>query len=115
MKLPWEKDPHDHEANYRKPVPVAERVRVAIKAAAVVGAGVAFRFATLDRTHEGAKLLIAVGAALLVAGITDLVYMRTHELELIFLTSPRQQRLVHAGVTVAGVLLLVAGALAYAG
>ena len=115
MRLPWERDPNDREANYRKPVPAAERYRIGIKAAAVVLAGVIYRFASLDRSEEGAKLVMAIGAALLVAGVTDLIYMRNHELELIFLKSTKQQRLVHIGMAMAGIALLAAGRLAYSG
>ena len=115
MKLPWEKDPNDREANYKRPVPDAERYRIGIKAAAAVVAGVAFRFAISDRANEGAKFAMAVGSALLVAGVTDLVYMRKHDLELIFLKTKTQQRLVQRLVVAAGALLLLAGLLAYAG
>ena len=113
MKLPWENDPHDREANYKRPIPAAERYRIGIKAAGAVLAGVAYRFAVVDRSHEGAKFCLALGTALLVAGITDLVYMRNHELEQIFLKTPAQQRLVQKFVAVAGLALLGAGTLAY--
>lgn len=114
MKLPWERDPHDLEASYRKPVPRADGIRLGIKAAAVVGAGVGFRFWILDRTHEGAKLVIALGGALLVAGLTDLVYLRRHELDLIFLRGKRQQRMLQTALAGVGAALLLLGALAYA-
>ena len=115
MKLPWERDPNDLEANYKRPVPEAERYRIGIKAGAAVLAAVAFRFAIADRSDEGAKFAMAVGAALLVAGITDLVYMQKHDLELIFLKTKAQQQLVQRLVVAGGVLLVLAGLLAYAG
>ena len=114
MKLPWERNPHDREANYRKPVPRAEGLRVGIKGAAIVGGGVAYRFAILDRTHEGAKLILVAGAAMLIAGITDLVYLRSHEIDRIFLKTTAQQRAVQWTLVAAGVVLLVMGAVAYA-
>src|SRR5687768_1905840 len=40
MKLPWEKDPHDLEANYLKPVPTSEAIRLGTKFALIVAAGV---------------------------------------------------------------------------
>jgi hypothetical protein len=115
VKLPWEKDPNDREANYKRPVPAAERYRIGIKAFAALAAAIAVRFWVEDRSAQGAKLTIALGATLLIAAVTDLVYMRKHDLELIFLKTPEQQRLVQKGVVVAGLALLAAGTLAYAG
>ncbi len=115
MRWPWEKDPNDREANYRRPVARAEVIRLSVKAAIAVAAGIGFRFASLDAADEGAELAIALGAAVAGAGITDLVYMRRHEIEQIFLTSPSRQRLARVGLVLAGVALLVAGTLAYAG
>lgn len=115
MKLPWERDPNDLEANYQRPVPRADVIRLAVKTCVAVAAGVAWRFAILDGTHEGAKLVIALGVSLASAGITDLVYMQRYELEQIFLTSKRSQRLVRIGLAAGGAALLTAGTLAYAG
>lgn len=114
MKLPWEKDPNDREANYRRPVPRADIIRLGVKTAIAVTAGLGFRLVSLDGKDEGAKLVAALGVALLGAGIADLVYMRTNELEQIFLKSVGQQRLVAAAVAALGLILLVVGGLAWA-
>ena len=113
FKLPWEKDPDDREANYRKPIPRRELIRLYAKAALVVAAGMWFKFASETRSHEGAKLSLALGAALVGAGLVDLFFLRRHEIEQIFLTSRRQQIAVRAVVLLAGLALLVAGGLAY--
>ena len=115
MKLPWEHDPNDLEANYKRPIPRADVIRLTVKAAVAVAAGVAWRFAILDGMHEGAKLVIALGVALAFAGVADLVYMQRYELEQIFLTSRESQILVRIGLAAGGVVLLAAGMLAYAG
>ena len=113
FKLPWEKDPDDLEANYRKPIPRRELIRLYLKAALGVTAGLWFKFASETRSHEGAKLALAVGAALMGVGLVDLLYLRRYEIEQIFLTSRRQQIVVRVVVLLAGLALLVGGGLAY--
>lgn len=113
FKLPWERDPDDLEANYRRPIPRRELIRIYSKAVVGVGAGLWFKFSSETRTHEGAKLAMALGVVLLGAGLIDLLILKRHEIEQIFLTSRRMQIVVRACVLAAGVALLVAGSLAY--
>ena len=114
FKLPWEKDPDDREANYRRPVPRRELIRLYAKAVLVVLAGLWFKLASETRSHEGAKLALAFGAALTGTALIDLLYLRRFEIDQIFLTSRTQQVAARGVVLVVGLGLLVAGALAYA-
>ncbi len=98
----------DLEANYRKPVPRIEVIRIAVKFAIAAAAGVWFKFSIEDGAREGAKLSFAVGATMAGAAIVDLLYLRGHEIELIFLRDKRQQ------VVARSVLLLAGLAIAFA-
>ena len=111
-RFPWEKDPNDREANYKRPVPQHEKVRLTAKVASVV-AGFAFiRLMTEDRSDVGAEFLIGFGAPLLVAGMLDLVWTLQGKLEHIFVESRPLQLVLHGGMATIGLAMLVAGAMA---
>ena len=109
LKLPWEKDPNDREANYRKPIPQSEKVRLLTKAGAAVGAFLFIQEATGDRRDVGAEFAIGIGAALLVAGVVDLVWTLRGELEHMFIESRSLQLALHATMALVGLGMLVAG------
>jgi hypothetical protein len=123
VRLPWENDPNDREANYRRPVPQIEIVRIGAKFvwAGVVGGWL--WFATRDRcevdqlhdicrpiaTNAGAKLSLAVGAIMTVAAVIDLLYLRSHEIELIFARTKSQQVAGRMVLLAVGLLALSTG------
>ena len=110
VRWPWEKDPTDREANYRRPVRVAERARLTIKVAAVVAAFFWIKVVTADRSDVGAEFLIGVGAPLAIAGVVDLVWTMRGQLDHVFIDDERLQIAVHGAVAVAGVVMMVVGA-----
>lgn len=112
LRLPWEKDPNDREGNYRKPIAQAEKTRLLAKAAAVVGAFLFIRDATGDGKDVGAEFGIGIGAALVIAGVLDLVWTFRGELEHVFIDSRPLQLLSHGAVAVAGLTLLAGGLIA---
>lgn len=108
-RWPWEKDPTDREANYRRPVRVAERARLTVKAAAVVAAFFWIKAMTRDGLDVGAEFLIGVGTPVLVAGSIDLVWTIRGELEHIFVQERTAQLALHAATAMVGVGMIVAG------
>lgn len=112
--LRQKRDPYDREANYRRPIERADVVRLTTKVVLVVAAGVWFKFASDTPVHEGAKLVIALGLALVGAGVTDLLYLRTHEIEQMFLDSRTAQVRARWMLVALGVGLVVAALVAYA-
>lgn len=113
VRWPWEKDPADREANYRRPVRIEERLRLTIKGAAVVAAFFWIKSVTQDRHDVGAEFLIGVGGPVLLAGVVDLVWTLRGKLDHIFISDRRAQIAVHTATVVAGVGLLVAGVLTH--
>ena len=109
LKLPWEKDPTDREANYRRPVRVAERLRLTIKAAVVVAAFFWIKAVTKDHHDVGAEFLIGVGVPVAVAGLIDTVWTARGQLDHIFISDERLQRIAHVGTAAVGVVMVVAG------
>lgn len=112
--LRQKRDPYDHEANYRKPIARSDAIRLFVKAVLVVGAGVWFKFASDDRIHEGAKLALATGVALMGAGLTDLLYLRTSEIEQMFLNTLRRQVVGRWALVALGFSLVIGALVAYA-
>lgn len=110
-KWPWERDPNDHEANYRHPVPLSERLRLGLKAAIAVGAFLAVRQIAVsgDRSLIGPKILIVAGVAVAMAGAIDLVWTLRGKLEHIFVETRPAQIVLHAGVSIAGAVATMAG------
>jgi hypothetical protein len=80
----------------------------------IVGAGVWFKFASDDKTHEGAKLALAAGVALAVAGIVDLVYLRFGEIDQMFLQTRSGQVAARWVMVAVGVGTCIAATVAYA-
>ena len=110
-KWPWERDPNDKEANYRRPIPPAERIRLGLKGAIVVGVFLAIR-AAVDRSDPGPKLLVIVGAALALVGLIDLVWTVRGNLEHVFIESRPAQLAAHGALALGGVALALAAAAA---
>ena len=108
-RWPWDKDPDDREANYRRPIPMSERIRLVAKAAAVVAAFLYVRATTADGSNVGAKLLVAIGAVLVVAGSVDLAWTLRGKLDHVFITSRRLQVAAPAAVLAAGAAMLFGG------
>lgn len=113
-RFPWEKDPNDREANYRRPIPEHEKVRLVAKAAAVVGAFLFIKTVTADRTDVGAEFSIGVGAPLLIAGVLDFVWTLRGRLEHVFIESRPMQLAAHGGTALLGLVMVVAGVVAKA-
>ena len=113
-RFPWEKDPNDREANYRRPIAIHEKVRLTIKAVSVLGAFAFVRFMTSDGRDVGAEFLIAIGGPVAIAGIVDVIWTLQGRLEHVFLESRPMQIAAHAAMAVAGVALVVAGVVAKA-
>lgn len=111
-RLPWEKDPADREANYRKPVAQSEKIRLTVKAAAVVAGFFFIMTATKDRSDVGAEFAIGVGVPLLVAGVLDVVWTIKGRLEHVFLESRPMQLAAHGGMALVGAVMVAAGLLA---
>ena len=108
LRLPFEVDPGDREGSYRRPVRPGDAIRLTIKVAAVIAAGIWWKLAIEDRTAEGAKFLVALGAVAIVVTLVDLVAMRSGHVEQIFL-SRRDQFRVRIAVLIAGVFALTSG------
>lgn len=113
-RLPWEKDPTDREANYRRPVRQDEKIRLTLKAASVVGAFAFIKTATGDRTDVGAEFLIGIGLPLLLAGVLDVVWTLRGWLEHVFIESRPLQLAAHASMAGVGAAIAVAGIVAKA-
>ena len=113
-RAPWQRDPNDREANYRRPIPQHEKVRLTIKGAAAVAGFLFVMSATRDRHDVGAELLIGVGAPLVVAGYIDLIATLEGRLDHIFIDSRPLQIASHIGVALAGAVMVVVGFLARA-
>ena len=109
-KMPWERDPNDREANYRRPIPFAERIRLGIKGAAVVAAYLWIRSRMDDTTNLGAEVAVAVGCVVALSGAIDFAYAARDKLELIFMKNRAQQMAWQAAFFAAGVVLLGLGA-----
>lgn len=112
LRLPWEKDPTDREANYRRPVAQDEKVRLTLKAAAAVAGFLFIMSMTRDGDDVGAELGIGVGAPLLLAGVLDVVWTLRGRLEHVFIESRPLQLAAHAAMAAVGLSLLVAGLIA---
>ena len=113
-RLPWEKDPADKEANYRRPIAQHEKIRLVVKAASVVGAFFFIKEMTADRRDVGAEFLIGIGAPLLLAGVLDLVWTVQGRLEHVFIESRPLQLAAHGALALLGLGLVVAGTIARA-
>ena len=111
-RFPWEKDPNDREANYRRPIAEHEKVRLVAKAASVVGAFFFIRSMTADHRDVGAEFLIGVGAPLLLAGTLDLIWTIRGRLEHVFIESRSLQLAAHGALAVLGLAMVFAGAIA---
>ena len=114
LRLPWDRDPNDKEANYRRPIPVYEKGRLLVKAAAA-GAGLFFVInATRDRADIGAEFLIGIGGPLLLAGLLDVIWTQRGWLEHVFIESRPMQLGFHSLMAVVGAGMLVGGLVARA-
>lgn len=111
-RLPWEKDPNDREANYRRPIEQTEKVRLVLKAVAVLGAFLFIKSATADRSDVGSEFLIGIGAPLIVAGVLDFVWTVRGRLEHTFIESRPLQLAAHAGMGLLGAGMMAAGLIA---
>jgi hypothetical protein len=111
-RLPWEKDPNDREANYRRPIAQDEKARLTAKGLSVLAGFFFIMTMTEDRTDVGAEFAIGVGAPLLVAGILDVVWTLRGRLEHVFLESRAVQLAAHGAMALVGGALVVAGAIA---
>ena len=114
LRNPWERDPNDKEANYRRPVATSEKVRLTAKAAAAVAGFLFIMTATRDRNDVGAEFAIGIGGPLLIAGALDVVWTLQGRIEHLFIESRPLQLAAHAGMALVGVALVAAGALAKA-
>ena len=112
LKLPWEKDPTDREANYRRPVAQHERVRLTVKGLAAVAGFLFIMNFTQDRQDVGAEFLIGIGAPLLVAGALDVVWTLRGRLEHVFIESRALQLAAHGAMAAIGAAMLVTGVVA---
>ena len=112
LRLPWEKDPNDKEANYRRPIPDHEKIRLLAKGASVVAAFFFITNTTKDRSDVGAEFLIGVGGPLLLAGVLDLIWTLRGQLEHVFIESRSLQLASHSLVATIGVAMLGAGLVA---
>lgn len=110
----WQRDPNDREANYRRPVPQEERVRLGLKGALVVAGFLFIMNATRDRSDVGAEFAIGVGGPLLVAGVMDVIWTLRGRLEHVFIESRPLQLAAHAAMAVTGMVLVAAGVIAKA-
>ena len=110
QRWPWEKDPNDRELNYRRPVPRHERLRLALKGGAAIVAALWFRSKIGTGQNEGAALAVAFGGVIAFAGLVDLVAAAKGRLEQIFLPNRNAQMIVQAVLLIAGLSVLVAGA-----
>ena len=109
LRNPWERDPNDREANYRRPVATSEKVRLVAKAAAAVAGFFFIMTTTGDRNDVGAEFAIGIGAPLLLAGVLDVVWTLQGRLEHVFIESRSLQLAAHAGMALVGAGLVVAG------
>ena len=112
LKLPWEKDPNDREANYKRPIAQHEKVRLTVKGASAAAAFLFIMYMTRDRQDVGAEFLIAIGAPLLIAGVMDLVWTLQDRLEHIFIESRALQLAAHGAMAIIGAAMLTAGVVA---
>jgi hypothetical protein len=108
-RLPWEKDPNDREANYRKPIAQDEKVRLTAKGASVLAGFFFIMTMTEDRVDVGAEFAIGIGAPLLLAGVLDVIWTLRGRLEHVFLESKASQLAAHGAMALVGGALLVAG------
>ena len=111
-RLPWEKDPNDREANYRRPVAQDEKVRLTAKGISVVVGFFFIMTMTEDRTDVGAEMAIGFGGPLLLAGILDVVWTLRGRLEHVFIESRALQLAAHGAMAFVGGVLVVAGTIA---
>jgi hypothetical protein len=111
-RLPWEKDPADKEANYRRPIAQSEKIRLTAKAAVVVAGFLFVMGATRDRSDVGAEFAIGIGAPLVVAGVLDVVWTMKGQLEHVFLESRPVQLAAHSVMALVGVALVAGGLIA---
>ena len=111
FRTPWDRDPKDKEAQYvtRKPIPMFERIRLALKGAAALLAYVWFQTTSNRDGDVGPRMAIALGAALTVAGLVDAVALKRGALESVFFDSKRGQAGVVIAFLVSGVALLAIG------
>ena len=109
LRLPWEKDPHDKEANYRRPIPKDEKLRLLLKAAATVAGFMFVMSATRDRADIGAEFLIGIGAPLLLSGVLDVIWTLRGRLEHVFIESRPLQLASHGLMAVIGAAMLIGG------
>ena len=112
LRLPWEKDPHDKEANYRRPIAQHEKIRLVLKGAAVFAGALFVMNETRDKSDIGAEFLIGIGGPLLLAGVLDVIWTLRGLLEHIFIESRPLQLAFHGLMAIAGVAMLVAGLVA---
>lgn len=113
-RLPWEKDPTDKEANYRRPVAQSEKIRLTIKAAVVVAGFLFIMSATKDRNDVGAEFAIGAGAPLFVAGVIDVWWTARGLVEHVFIESRRMQLAAHSAMALVGMALVAGGLVAKA-
>jgi hypothetical protein len=111
-RFPWERDPGDLEANYKKPVEFHERARLGLKGAIVVASFLVIKEWTEDRVDVGAKLLVVVGIVLVLVGIIDLVETRRGKLEHVFIEDRSAQLWWHGGLAASGAMLAVVASVA---
>ncbi|MBW3594395.1 MAG: hypothetical protein KY391_02365 [Actinobacteria bacterium] len=112
LRLPWEKDPSDREANYRRPIAQHEKARLVVKAASVLGAFLFIKNMTVDRDDVGAEFLIGIGVPLLVAGTLDVIWTLRGRLEHVFIDSRPMQLAAHSALAIAGAAMVTAGVIA---
>jgi len=113
----------DPEAGYRRPIPRIEMARNAAKLVAAAAAAIWFSVSAVDRcefqtvhdvcgptgSNVGTRLLVAVGATMIVTGAIDILYLRKNDIEFVFARNKNQQLLMRSAVLVVGVGVLVAG------
>lgn len=113
-RLPWEKDPTDREANYRRPIAQEEKVRLTAKAALAVTGFLYVMNMTRDRTDVGAEFLIGIGVPVFIAGVMDVVWTLRGRLEHVLIESRPLQLLAHAAMAAIGAAMALAGIVAKA-
>lgn len=113
-RFPWEKDPADREANYRRPIAQDEKIRLTSKAAAAVAGFLFIMNMTKDRVDVGAEFALGIGAPLLLAGILDVIWTLRGRLEHVFIESRTMQIAAHSTMAAVGAGLVLAGAIAKA-
>lgn len=111
LRPPWQKDPDDREANYKRPIKRADQIRLLARGIVIAVAYLWFRTREQTGDHEGAAAAAALGACIAFAGSLGVWAARRGELEEIFFSSRRHQVWAQALLTGSGLLIFVLGVL----